>query len=575
MRRRWRVARRPKETGLASLRLHDWWRDGSTLPLPFDVDVHRIPARGAEPEHLHLDLRYLLLADPAEPPRASEESEQAQWVARELLPTLNDEPSLLRMAEKAIVLLRPADAAGSLTLASVSPAEDPALSREPAGRSASVVRDVVPPRWRSTAQRVCREQTFATPRRSTMTDQAQAAALGSFASQVAHFLAARADELSRRFLDSMRSATRSREIEGPTPVALALPDLVRAFAATLDDAPPPEAAARLERELTRLVRLRRAQGRSSSAVLLELGTLEDMIFDTVLDQASARGDRVGAGAVLGVVKRFHRTTRELAATTRRLYQRDLIARRRSRAALLGAFSRVITHELRNRANAARLSFAVLRASPEDERAEPLAALGASLELLEAAIADVDSVASVQARQLPTESRLESIGELLDQLRGDFEQFALTNRIDVRWAGPFPDLAVDADKLQFVVFHLIANALKHADRRKEACWVEIRATPGTARGECRFDIEDNGLGLPGVAPLSPSRPAERGAAAGGPELREAQPESQPAPPRGEIGIELALEAVRQLGGRLWIDANTPAGGTTVSFTVRALASGEFL
>jgi 8-oxo-dGTP pyrophosphatase MutT (NUDIX family) len=96
-----------EESGLSSLRLHHWWRDGSALPLPFDVDVHRIPARGAEPEHLHLDLRYLLLADPTEAPRASEESEEARWVARAIVPTLNDEPSLLRMAQKAIVLLRP------------------------------------------------------------------------------------------------------------------------------------------------------------------------------------------------------------------------------------------------------------------------------------------------------------------------------------------------------------------------------------------------------------------------------------------------------------------------------------
>jgi 8-oxo-dGTP pyrophosphatase MutT (NUDIX family) len=43
-----------EETGL-ELRLHP------AAPRPLDVDVHRIPARGDEPEHLHLDVRFLLV----------------------------------------------------------------------------------------------------------------------------------------------------------------------------------------------------------------------------------------------------------------------------------------------------------------------------------------------------------------------------------------------------------------------------------------------------------------------------------------------------------------------------------
>ncbi len=45
-----------EETGLVGLVLHP------RAPRPLDVDVHDIPARGAEPAHLHLDLRYLVLA---------------------------------------------------------------------------------------------------------------------------------------------------------------------------------------------------------------------------------------------------------------------------------------------------------------------------------------------------------------------------------------------------------------------------------------------------------------------------------------------------------------------------------
>ncbi len=45
-----------EETGIEGLGLHH------SAPRPLDVDVHAIPARGAEPAHAHLDLRYLVVA---------------------------------------------------------------------------------------------------------------------------------------------------------------------------------------------------------------------------------------------------------------------------------------------------------------------------------------------------------------------------------------------------------------------------------------------------------------------------------------------------------------------------------
>jgi len=101
------VARREaiEECGLESLALVEWWRDGSPSVLPFDVDVHTIPARGEEPAHLHLDLRFLFVADRGEPLRASGESEDLRWVEQDEIAALSVEPSLLRMARKAPALL--------------------------------------------------------------------------------------------------------------------------------------------------------------------------------------------------------------------------------------------------------------------------------------------------------------------------------------------------------------------------------------------------------------------------------------------------------------------------------------
>ncbi len=80
--------------------------------------------------------------------------------------------------------------------------------------------------------------------------------------------------------------------------------------------------------------------------------------------------------------------------------------------------------------------------------------------------------------------------------------------------------------------------------------------GVGRGEWRVDVADNGVGLPAIGrPIEQSVGADEASAA-------------PVVARQEIGIVLATEAVRQLGGRLWIDANAPGSGTTVSFSLRA-------
>jgi 8-oxo-dGTP pyrophosphatase MutT (NUDIX family) len=59
-----------EETGLAGLRVE---------PAVFDLDRHRIPARGAEPEHWHYDVRYVVRAGADETFVANAESHAMAW----------------------------------------------------------------------------------------------------------------------------------------------------------------------------------------------------------------------------------------------------------------------------------------------------------------------------------------------------------------------------------------------------------------------------------------------------------------------------------------------------------------
>ena len=86
-----------EESGLTSLRLMR-----SDI---FDIDVHPIPERGAEPAHFHYDVRYLLTANPQEPLAANGESKGFAWVPLQEVEALTAaNPSILRMVNKTMQL---------------------------------------------------------------------------------------------------------------------------------------------------------------------------------------------------------------------------------------------------------------------------------------------------------------------------------------------------------------------------------------------------------------------------------------------------------------------------------------
>jgi ADP-ribose pyrophosphatase YjhB (NUDIX family) len=66
----------------------------------FDVDIHKIPERGPEPEHYHYDVRYALKAAGNEEYTVSNESHNLGWIEIEKLSELTEEESMRRMAWK-------------------------------------------------------------------------------------------------------------------------------------------------------------------------------------------------------------------------------------------------------------------------------------------------------------------------------------------------------------------------------------------------------------------------------------------------------------------------------------------
>jgi 8-oxo-dGTP pyrophosphatase MutT (NUDIX family) len=81
-----------EESGLKSLHC--------LASVPFDVDIHTIPARGAAPEHRHYDVRFLFAADDAEPLVKSDESLALAWVALVQMKKDHPDASIQRLIAK-------------------------------------------------------------------------------------------------------------------------------------------------------------------------------------------------------------------------------------------------------------------------------------------------------------------------------------------------------------------------------------------------------------------------------------------------------------------------------------------
>lgn len=77
-----------EESGIADLLLD---------PQPMDLDIHTIPARKTEPEHLHLDVRFVLQAPEGARYQVSEESHDLAWVAPGDLERYETDESVVRL----------------------------------------------------------------------------------------------------------------------------------------------------------------------------------------------------------------------------------------------------------------------------------------------------------------------------------------------------------------------------------------------------------------------------------------------------------------------------------------------
>ncbi len=72
----------------------------------YDIDVHAIPARGADPAHAHYDVRFAFFADRAEAPRGNDESHAVAWIPFADIERYAIDESVRRLVTKTPTLAR-------------------------------------------------------------------------------------------------------------------------------------------------------------------------------------------------------------------------------------------------------------------------------------------------------------------------------------------------------------------------------------------------------------------------------------------------------------------------------------
>lgn len=310
----------------------------------------------------------------------------------------------------------------------------------------------------------------------------------------------------------------------------------------------------IQRDVERLADLRRRQGYALDEVLAEFDLLRSALFEAVRDEVAKR-PRLETPALLEGFHAFESGLHVLVLYTARHYHEADRSQRMDRARLLELFGRAVTHELRNRVNAATLGLDVLRAlegaGEEEPRREQAARLEASIRRIEGVVEDLHAITVAHARPEPVEGRFQDLSELVAQVFEDLQPLARSHDVRLTTPGDLPDMPLDATRVQLILVNLVGNGIKFADAEKSERFVRVRVRR-EGEGTCTIQVEDNGIGIP----------TERRSAIFDRGVRlDTHLED------GEgLGLALAAEAARQLGGRIRVESE-PGRGSTFSFEVR--------
>jgi signal transduction histidine kinase len=242
--------------------------------------------------------------------------------------------------------------------------------------------------------------------------------------------------------------------------------------------------------------LRHGQRASLHQVVREYQLLGGVLVNFVIEEMERLGTMPPASECVALVFRLNQAVNVLSQATIEAFialYTQTIAEQNER---LQQFTRMAAHEWRQPLGALQFGVSLLRQSGLDHErsARTLAAVERNVHHLVELTHKLEAVARMQSNGdspiLQEVSATTVIQEAARQLR----EMADARGVQIQIADDLPTLTVDVGRLELVFVNLLSNAIKYSDPGKPVRVVEVSGSL-EAPDACRFDVRDNGIGIP--------------------------------------------------------------------------------
>ncbi len=241
--------------------------------------------------------------------------------------------------------------------------------------------------------------------------------------------------------------------------------------------------------------LRYDQHASLHQVLREYQVLSGVLVTFVLEEMEGLASVPPASDCVALVSRLHQAVDVLSQATVEtfvaLYTQTIADQNRR----LEEFTRMAAHEWRQPLGALQFGISLLGRADlgREQRERTLAAVERNVRHLVELTQKLEAVARTQQNgDNPIVQEVPAAAVAQEAAR-QVREMADGRGVDIRIVDDLPTLTVDVGRLELAFVNLLSNAIKYSDPAKPERYVEISGAIDD--GSCRFEVRDNGIGIP--------------------------------------------------------------------------------
>lgn len=331
-----------------------------------------------------------------------------------------------------------------------------------------------------------------------------------------------------------------------------VPVLLEGIAAYIED-PTDEITADIPviAKAIELGELRFRQGFDASEILKEYEILGGVLYSYSAEVVAESDSTCSPEDLLMCSHRIFRAISVVEQVTTGHYLRMLGGRVAEREERLRRFSRMITHELKNRVGAT-LGAGQLLAEEwlgSEERQRFAGMVEENAKAIKRVLEDLSALAKIDGER--RRQRNIALPEVVQEVFRQLRDLAHARQVDLRVAGELPDVEVNAAAVELCLSNYLSNAIKYSDASAGDRWAEVTASleekpESSGAMELTVRVRDNGIGVPVEAR---SQLFER--------FFRAHADVVSAEGTG-LGLSLVQETTASLGGRAWAEFDNGAG-----------------